>query len=529
MTKQIDCVIVGQTYALTSIRIFLNFVRKCIDEDGLQIKIHYYGRSSLSEVDLKFYEDFIINKGWVHPSTISEEIKNYDFAFLPYFEEDNQIVGKMSFPSKLIVYASALLPVLYVGEKKSSPALIISNNKIGMVFSQLEFLKYFNSTLFEDMSKLKDSGDFKTRISELNKELFSRKNFRETLSNLKILSKGIQNDQKNEVFGVKNNTKDLFFMNRIRDAAMIRQNFSLRFFMVIKEIFNRLNFNFSSSSANNGFSEKVSCVRIKQNKDGNTEYQLTLISYFNESAYEEKVGVFSDTRKNTHKMQELVGNNNVIVLSSNFKKSQGNLSNDNLIDVIRQLSPKDTNITILVKQYVHRVFLFNTKKLLIRKMATLADFYILGLLSAQNIVMSSDMFFKIVLKYNQDEESGKLLPIRLVSNIFSSIQDHHIHDPRIQNFFRINFRKQQFKFGVQDLKEIYQKSGELDLKSTEQPDGKQRTLERFVGLLYLLGKNENDIRNFLLNHIESNKLVIDALILSGKPMRKFYIFKRYIL
>lgn len=529
MPKKINCVIVGQTYAVKSIKLFLDCIRKCIDEDSLQIKVYYYGGSSLGEVDLKVYEDFIINKGWVHPRNIIEEIKIYDFAFLPYFDDDNQIVGRMSFPSKLIVYASAFLPVLYVGQKRSSPASVISKNRIGMVFSQLEFVEYFNSTLIEDMAKFKDSGDFKISIRELNKNLFSRKNFRESLSKLKILSEDQQIDQKDEVLGVVNNVKDLFFLNRIRDFTLIRQNFSLRFLMRVKNIFNTFNLDFASGALNSQFTEKVSCIKITQSKDEDTKYQLSRVMYINQSAYEERVGVFSETKDNVDKIYEIVENSNIIVLSNNFKKSQGNLANDNLVEVLRTLSPKNTNITIFIKQYVHRIFLFNTKKVLIRSTATLADFYILGLLNALNIVISSEVFFTILSKNCRDEKRGKMSHSRLVSNIFNSVQHYHIHDPRMHSFFRIKSQKQHIILGIQELKEIYRNAEELDLKSIEQTAERKRTLERFIGFLYLLGKDEHDIRKFMLSHIESDKSVMESLILSGKPMIRFYIFRKYLL
>lgn len=529
MTKEINCVIVGQTYALKSIKLFLESVRKCIDEYGLQIKVYYYGGSSLGEVDIDVYDDFIINKGWVHPSNIIEEIKIYDFAFLPYFDEDNLIVGRMSFPSKLIVYVSAFLPVLYVGQIGSSPASVISKNRIGMVFSQSEFVKYFNSTLIEDMLKLKASSGFKTKIDELNKNLFSKGNFRETLSKLEILKESQQIDQEYKVLGLTNKVKDMVFMNRVRDASLHRQNYSLIFLIWVKQIFNTFNLNITSGALSSDIAERVSCVKIELSKDGITRYRLTNIMYVNQSAYEEKVGVFSKTSQYVDEMNEFVKNNNIIVLSDDFKKSQGNLASDNLVDVLRAVSPKNTNTTILVKQYVRRFFLFNTKKVLIRNTATLADFYILGLVNAQNIVMSSEVFFTILSQNSSDEESGMLSHSRLISNIFSSIQHHHIHDPRMHNFFRIKFHQQQIKYSTQELKEIFQKTEELDSRSSEQIVGKQRILERFTHFLYLLGKNENDIRNFMLNHIESNESLIESLILSGKPMKKFYIFKKYLL
>lgn len=121
----------GQTYAIEE---FLEFVERLRfsgwRHGDRHIHLHLYGRAFPQfEVD-----DRVFTYNWLSADELVNEISNYDLAFLPYFREGNRDeVSATSFPSKLAVYTSAGLPILYLGNPKSHVAQFIESNKVGTV------------------------------------------------------------------------------------------------------------------------------------------------------------------------------------------------------------------------------------------------------------------------------------------------------------------------------------------------------------------------------------------------------------
>jgi hypothetical protein len=523
---EITCVIVGQTYALKSIKLFLDSVKKYVEENNLQIKINYYGGSSLAEIDLEIYKDFIVNRGWIHPNQIVEEIKNYDFAFLPYFDTDNQIVGEMSFPSKMIVYSSARLPILYVGLEKSSPAALISKYNIGFVFSQSKFEKHFNYTNLHEIYKLKESVDFKRNMEELNKKVFSRNHFRDTLLKLDILSEKIQSNKLSKIIGSKNNVSELYYSNSERDRIFKVNLRSARFLFTLYRINNTLNMkNFSDVFGNSYFN-----LVFIQNVDGQVSYQIQQSSYLGNSSFQQKSFTFSIIdNKHITAITELVVDNNVILTLNEFAKIQGNMSLNGFNTVLRTISPKNSDISIISKKFVQGFNFLKKRKVIIKNYATIADFYILSLLGNLNVTVSGRKLNDLLLQNARDNENQIISVRQVMFNVFDLLDLFHIHDPFQKSLFNVKAESEVNNFSIDELKEIYQNTLTLDSKNVDSGKVKERKVERFIGLLYLLGKNENEVRDFIINHIEYDKSDINSLLLLSKPFYRLGVFKTYIL
>jgi hypothetical protein len=538
MNKSINggltCVIVGQTYALKSIRLFLDSVKKYVEENNLQIKINYYGGSSLAEIDLKIYKDFIVNRGWIHPNQIVEEIKNYDFAFLPYFDTDNQIVGEMSFPSKMIVYSSARLPILYVGLEKSSPAALISKYNIGFVFSQSKFEKNFSYTNLHEIYKLKESVDFKRNMEELNKKVFSRNNFRDTLLKLDILSEKKQSNKPSKIIGSKNNVSELYYSNSERDSLFKVNLRSKRFLFTLNRINNTLNMKNFSDVSGNSFSDvsgnSYFNIVFIQNADGQVSYQIKQSAYLGSSSFKHKSFTFSIIDKNhITSITELVVDNNVILTLNEFAKIQGNMSLNGFNTVLRTISPKTSDLTIISKKFVQGFNFLKKRKVIIKNHATIADFYILSLLGNLNVTVSGRKLNDLLLQNARDSENQIISVRQVMFNVFDLLDLFHIHDPFQKSLFNVKAESEVNNFSIDELKEIYQNTLTLDSKNVDSGKVKERKVERFIGLLYLLGKNENEVRDFIINHIEYDKSDINSLLLLSKPFYRLGVFKTYIL
>ena len=110
----INICFVGQMYSRDEINEFLELMDIIgWNHEGRNISLHTYGSESLDHPMLKHH-------GWLDSADLISEIAGYDLAFLPYPKSDSMSnVVETSFPSKLAVYLSAGLPVIYVGPTNS--------------------------------------------------------------------------------------------------------------------------------------------------------------------------------------------------------------------------------------------------------------------------------------------------------------------------------------------------------------------------------------------------------------------------
>jgi hypothetical protein len=129
-SNTIKIAFVGQPYAKRQLDYFfskledINWIL-----DGKDIEVHTFGAGT------NLYFPNLKDHGWVNYEALPEIITRFDFALLPY--PDNERVPdafNTSFPSKLVTYITANLPILYVGPAESSVDLFMKGIGIQLTY-----------------------------------------------------------------------------------------------------------------------------------------------------------------------------------------------------------------------------------------------------------------------------------------------------------------------------------------------------------------------------------------------------------
>ena len=123
--KIIKIAFTGQVYAHEAFQNFILALKNLNWEiDGKKIELHIFGKAKIENES----NPNIVYRDWVHYLSMPKLLSDFSFAFLPYpsggILDD---VSRTSFPSKLSVYISSGLEVLYLGPLSSAAAKIIGN------------------------------------------------------------------------------------------------------------------------------------------------------------------------------------------------------------------------------------------------------------------------------------------------------------------------------------------------------------------------------------------------------------------
>lgn len=131
MGRVIKIALSGQLYAKMSIKYFKELLKENYTSQKYNIELHYFGTYSLNS--LSSNTGFkIIDHGYQKPIDLAECLKVCDFALLPYFYLDNLEAANQSFPSKLVGYLEASLPILYIGNVQNDVSDIINTYSLGI-------------------------------------------------------------------------------------------------------------------------------------------------------------------------------------------------------------------------------------------------------------------------------------------------------------------------------------------------------------------------------------------------------------
>jgi hypothetical protein len=163
----------GKTYALAELKKFIEFMdSKDWILFNLEVFLHIYGPSN------PFSSKNIIYHGNLGSKVLVHELVQHDYAILPYPSENiDEDIARLSFPSKYLLYLSAGLPVIYIG---NISATVCKFTKLtGITTTTDNFMKSFES----DFIRLLSSHEvIKQNTESLISENFSKEIFLTSIS-----------------------------------------------------------------------------------------------------------------------------------------------------------------------------------------------------------------------------------------------------------------------------------------------------------------------------------------------------------
>ena len=175
-SDKIEIAFAGQGYADLEISKFisaLDSMNWSIGEQKIVLKI--FGNTQITSMN---QNATIVNLGWFNYAHLPRAMANCHLAFLPYPSGAMmEKVASTSLPSKLAAYASANLPVIYVGPKPTPTSIIAQ--EIGIALDS----KVGNFEISKAIAEiLHRRTDFQEKNSKLFNSYFSGANFRKSLN-----------------------------------------------------------------------------------------------------------------------------------------------------------------------------------------------------------------------------------------------------------------------------------------------------------------------------------------------------------
>jgi regulator of replication initiation timing len=180
----------GKPYALSELEKFIEFMnsRNWI-LFNLQVFLHVYGPSN------PFSSKNIIYHGNLGYKLLNAELAHHDYALLPYpSKKKDEDIAQFSFPSKYLLYLSAGLPVIYIGN--TSADVCRFTKLTGMTITPDDFMKSFETKF---MNMLSSREEIRLNIEGLLSKNFSKEIF-VTEINRWLGSLGFPDDQVSKEF-----------------------------------------------------------------------------------------------------------------------------------------------------------------------------------------------------------------------------------------------------------------------------------------------------------------------------------------
>ncbi len=480
----------GQIYARRAFTLYYQVMREFNDFGHSHIKCDYYGRESFSKFDIKESDELITRKGWVDSNLIVSEIKHYDFAFLPYFGDENNIVSSISFPSKMIVYATAGLPILYIGGKNSAPYKLINRYKIGVAIDIEDFKSSDINKILNHISNLKKSHEFQREIERVNKEMFSRQALIKSLQevNLCELNHGLDNEN---LIGANNTIKDLWFLSTRSVENPIKN--TIKYSKLYEKFMPQATFNRASSLNENTTTQIVNII-LQEIRQDRLVYK---IKDFGANNY--TISQIINGKNPYHKIN--LGNlegKNIIISLKDFNSHQKSLQQFNLDQVIFDINPIENAKQIVLKP---TTISKKTLKVMINNDFSISDAYLLSLLGPNlALIVSPKILFLILQKAQNKINANKLDRSEFLYDILTTLKEYHIHDPFIYKVFKISLDNNLSNVSEESLFSIYKRYQKLRTVNNAvlliNPG-----VKKFLNFLKILGYSEEYIRKFLKNFI----------------------------
>lgn len=163
----------GQLYAKPEFLRFVKFLEtaKWRGATG-SIELHVFGSDpEIEHPDVHYH-------GWKPARNLVSDLAEMDVALLPYPSEDfMKVVARTSFPSKLSLYLSAGLPIIFVGPADSAAYSFIRQHGIGIRLE--EILDDDLESMFVD-----DRATLLRRLSDVYDSFFSSRAFTQKISHV---------------------------------------------------------------------------------------------------------------------------------------------------------------------------------------------------------------------------------------------------------------------------------------------------------------------------------------------------------
>jgi hypothetical protein len=499
---KVKCVFVGQTYARESLKEIINIIINIKNTHQLDINVYYYGSSSLSELEIPDINKYVTQMGWIHPSELVQEIRKYDLAILPYFDNENKIVSELSFPSKMVVYSTANLPILFIGNNDSSPAKMIREYSIGRTINRNNASPTLILSHLLYLSTLKEVSEFKNNSRELNNLLFSRQNLISEMRKIDSLGALPIKSKIGYAYGSKISTKKLFDLMSWRDSDSVK--LKTRYFVQVIKFLSR-----SSLSPLPGktLQDNLEIIGVDF-----SEFSLTILSASTTNQIQNllslqvkpsyKIRHFGDF-DNFVKINKEKGGDGLsdfvyhLELTGNQRLCLKKMWKDNFFDVLNTIK-MNKNINLIVnKNYL----LFKSKnlKLVDTRIIDKSDAYLLALLGYFNVLIRKKVLFDIL------KISGESLlnPVMYYYHIFNSVGGWHLHDPFMFKGYKINYVNRFFS--LSDYFTIFNKFYLLENKSAKNPRSKFDLLKEFR-LFLIRSKISKSKIDYIIHRIKSNGL-----------------------
>jgi hypothetical protein len=451
MIHKIRSVLIGQIYASKAFKLYYKAMSDFNDFGHSNIKCDYYGRESFSKFDIEEFGNLITVKGWADSNVIVSEIRPYDFAFLPYFGDENEIVSSLSFPSKMIVYLTAGLPILYIGGKNSAPYKIINHHKIGVAIDIEDFKLSDTNKILKHISNLKKSHEFQREIESVNKEKFSRQALIKSLQevNLCELNHGLDNEN---LIGASNTVRDLWFLSTRSVENPIKN--TIKYSKLYEKFIPVATFNRASSMNKNTTTQVVNIIfqEIRQDR------LVCKIKYFGANNY--IISQIINGKNPYHKIN--LGNledKNIVISLKDFNSHQKSLQQFNLDQVIFDINPIKN-----MKQIVLKPTTISKKslKVIINNDFSISDAYLLSLLGPNlALIVSPKILFLILQKAQKKINANQLDRSELLYDILTVLKEYHVHDPYIYKAFKISLDNNLSNVSEKSLFSIYERYQKL--------------------------------------------------------------------
>lgn len=503
---------IGQTYAKNSIQLFISAISEINKESDFKVVLDLYGNQPSNLTESAVSTQNLVNYlGWVDPNEIVKVIEKYDFALLPYFEDDNKIVGEMSFPSKMIFYCKAKIPILYIGNKNSHGAKLIYEYNIGKILNQNEIIKKEFINDLRDLVGMKVNVEFKNNMNMINSREFSYKSFVASLRKIKKF-KDIGFSKDFIEIGVSNTIKDI---HELKSKVDFEPNSNRYSYYYSRLLIYLTHFSQSKRFVMGEQLTQLGCPIF--HKNGQMVIPKYLLEYGGEPHSSGQLNVNSASKRNIEVFvkSEDTYYSSIIFGNPDVFDSKIFYEND-LKKVVSIINPEKSNKVILIKKFNKKLPSKKNKKVVIKEFLDISDFFLLSLLGNFAYIFGKTKLTELLVEIAAKSKIHKIDLKEFMYILHDSIIQYHVHDPQIYKSFKIVVKN---TYNLEELQEIYHSLVKLNKKSLGSKFDEVKCMKKFIGFLFILDLDYREIQNLLSGLLKIESPAFLTYLNEMKPMK----------